>query len=280
MEIIKELHKIEHVGNRLSYKKIQEKHNINRGIWTYYVDKYNLKYDGRKFRCDDSYFNLIDTSNKAYILGFLYADGCITSDGRIAILLHSKDIEVLNFIKSEMRIENKIYLKDYNPEDRHEQCSLRFRSENNYKNLEKLGFCTNKTSTDSDILSKIPTQYKLDFIRGYFDGDGNVRCSKYKDYNGYRIETSISNGSKQILLDIQTYFSSIGINGGNLKRYTNKSDYYILGYGKKKDVLKIFNVLYNTVKYALTRKKCNALTAIEYYSNTEVTKEVKMSLEP
>ena len=33
---------------------------------------------GYKYKVNHNYFNLIDTEYKAYILGFIYADGCIS----------------------------------------------------------------------------------------------------------------------------------------------------------------------------------------------------------
>ena len=72
---IKELYQKEHLENSLSYKKIQDKYNIPRGTWNYYAQKMNLIYDGRTYRMNDNYFNKIDKWEKAYILGFLYADG-------------------------------------------------------------------------------------------------------------------------------------------------------------------------------------------------------------
>lgn len=50
--------------------------------------------------CDDTYFRSIDTEEKAYWLGFLTADGYISTDNRIGISLGIRDVEHLNKFKS------------------------------------------------------------------------------------------------------------------------------------------------------------------------------------
>lgn len=52
----------------------------------------------------ENYFSNIDTPNKAYILGFIAADGSIGGkyDNKLSIEVHEKDADVLNFILSEI----------------------------------------------------------------------------------------------------------------------------------------------------------------------------------
>ena len=47
-----------------------------------------------------------------------------------------------------------------------------------FEDLQKNGFTQNKSSTLA--LPVIPKEYVADFIRGYFDGDGNVYFKKHK----------------------------------------------------------------------------------------------------
>ena len=79
----------EHIKNRLSYSQIREKYNISRGTWDYWIrQKLGKSADQRKYVCKDDFFDNIDSEIKAYLLGFLYADGYISNDGRIGILLN------------------------------------------------------------------------------------------------------------------------------------------------------------------------------------------------
>lgn len=275
-EKIKKLYQKEHVENALSYKQIQEKYNIPRGTWQYYVNKMNLKYDGRKFRYVDDYFDDIDNYKKAYILGFLYADGCITSDGRISILLNEKDIEILKFIKSEICPDVEIKHSNYQNIKRDSQIKLRFMSKQIYSKLIEYGFVVDKTGNDSNIFGFIPEEFKFDFIRGYCDGDGNIRCQYRKGKNNKFYWTnsfSFSNGSKQILEDIQKYLLKFNIGNGKLISYKNKNVFYTLSYHRKIDTLNFCKLVYSNLnKFSLQRKKELALKTIEVCSNTEVNK--------
>src|SRR5690606_18117128 len=69
----------------------------------------------RKYIIRTDYFKNIDTEEKAYLLGFLFADGNVSStQGHICIAVHEKDIEVIE------KFGNAIYVnKDY--------CISRFR---------------------------------------------------------------------------------------------------------------------------------------------------------
>ena len=97
----------EHIKNGLSYSQIRKKYNIPRGTWDYHIRlKLGKSADRRKFRCNDNFFDVIDSEIKAYLLGVLYADGYIANDGRIGILLNIKDKEL---IRNELFF--RIYLK-------------------------------------------------------------------------------------------------------------------------------------------------------------------------
>jgi len=274
-EKIKKLYQKEHVENGLSYKQIQKKYNIPRGTWQYYVNKWNFVYDGRTFRCNDDYFDVIDNYKKAYILGFLYADGCITADGRIMSLLNEKDIEVLEFIKDEICPTLEIKHSHNQNIKRDPQVQIRFTSKQLYSRLIELGFELDKTGNDSNIFNYIPEEFKFDFIRGYTDGDGNIRCQYRKhpktDKFYWTNAFSFSNGSKQILEDIQNYLLTFNITDGKLIAYKNKNVFYTLSYHRKKDTVNFCKLVYLDLnKFALQRKRDLALKTIEVCSNTEV----------
>ena len=57
----------------------------------------------------DDFFDVIDTEEKAYLLGFFIADGTIDSfTNRMGISIQSSDKEVLDLIKFELNISNNI----------------------------------------------------------------------------------------------------------------------------------------------------------------------------
>lgn len=263
MDFLK-IYQEEHINSGLSYSQIREKYNIKRGTWDYYIRvKFGKSADLRKFRCNDDFFNVIDSEIKAYLLGFLYADGYITSDGRIGILLNEKDIEILELIKKYIAPNSEIKHLNYQNLKRNSQVKLRFKSHQIYKNLQDFGFTVDKTHTNCNILEKIPNEFKKDFIRGYTDGDGCVRFDKQGKY--YKLGVSYSNGVPAILEEINNYFYNCA---GILRKYKT---YYTLSFEKKKDVKFICEHLYLNSKFYLKRKYDNAINSINCCNNTELT---------
>ena len=114
-------------------------------------------------------FEIIDTEEKAYWLGFLYADGSVSStDNRIELGLAEKDLNHIEKFKEFIGIPNKI---SYRPQTKSYRYS--FKSIPCKEDLIKHG-CVPKKS----LILKFPTEEQVPehlirhFIRGYFDGDG------------------------------------------------------------------------------------------------------------
>lgn len=155
-----------------------------------------------KYYCDDNFFKTIDTSNKAYILGFLAADGCIYKrdghQGLIQISINQQDQQILEDIKKEMQCTHPI-----------NQCnnmiSLSITSDIMFNDLVKIGITQKKTwNLDFKKISEhIPNQFFNDFIRGYFDGDGCITSSdNYKTIACTKITIAIPMISGEELKEI------------------------------------------------------------------------------
>lgn len=265
----------EHVKHGLTYSQIREKYNIPRGTWYYYVrKKLGYKNDGRKFRANDNFFDIIDSEIKAYLLGFLYADGYISADGRIGILLNVKDIEIVNLIHDFIAPNSEIKHINYQNFRRDPQVKLRFKSAQIYKRLQDFGFTTDKTHHNCEILSKIPEEYKRHFIRGYCDGDGHIRFTtikgKTKQSSWASVGVSFCNGVPKILEEINEYFKLPNA----LKK---KKSWYTLSFYKKEQAKYICELLYTNCTYYLKRKYDAAMNTIKYCNNTELNSETKKS---
>lgn len=139
--------------------------------------------DRRKYTVNDSFFDIIDTQDKAYILGLLYADGCNYEDtGCIKIDLVQDDQDVLLKIKDVMNYTGnlKYYqadIKIFNGKSYSAKPTARLlmRSKHLSEQLSLKGCTSNKTYTlifpDESIL---PQSLYSHFIRGYMDGDGGI----------------------------------------------------------------------------------------------------------
>ena len=124
-------------------------------------------------------FSKIDTEEKAYWLGFLYADGTINKiQGQVSVGLNEKDLGHLEKLKKFLQCNNKISYSETTHSYRLCYCCNQITND-----LIKLGCVPNK----SLILTfpndeQVPSQFKKDFMRGYIDGDG---CLCYTDKTYY-----------------------------------------------------------------------------------------------
>ena len=115
------------------------------------------------------HFEKIDTEEKAYWLGFLYADGSVGSkEDKIELGLAEKDYKHLEKFKNFLGISNKISYRKVSKSYR-----ISFRSQSCKKDLINKG-CIPKKSLilKYPTLEQVPFYLMRHFIRGYFDGDG------------------------------------------------------------------------------------------------------------
>ena len=142
-------------------------------------------------------FEQIDTEEKAYWLGFLYADGCVASadwNNQIELNLQKCDynhlVKFRNFIGNENQIVYRQDTKSYR---------YRFRCKKIKQDLIKLG-CTPRKSLTLKFPTKkqVPDKFLKHFVRGYIDGDGSLYIHK-KD-NTFHCEIL---GTKDFLFGLQ-----------------------------------------------------------------------------
>ena len=128
----------------------------------------------RKYPINDDY--VLESHNGAWLLGFIAADGYLPitkgAKNRIVISLAPQDKDVLEMIASELSFEGPIHQYQSAMEG-HEFVSLAFTSQKLREQIEAYGIGNNKTFKLNHLPS-LPREYIMDFIRGFFDGDGSV----------------------------------------------------------------------------------------------------------
>lgn len=153
---------------------------IGRILKTHNIQIRDDSHKGRLYTIDESYFEVINTPNKAYILGLFYSDGMNKeSTGLIKIELQERDSEILYKIREELKSDypiKKHELSKNNPNHSDTYC-FQFVNRKISKDLAKLGVINNKSLT---LLfpTCIPREYMRDFLRGYVDGDGHIRTKE------------------------------------------------------------------------------------------------------
>lgn len=129
----------------------------------------------RKYVVDDNFFSVIDTEKKAYVLGLMFADGCVMDRGYISLALKSSDESLIEMVRDAMGSNNPIlrHLSRYsNGFPMTEKSRMAIVSEQIILDLVRHGCVPRK----SDVITfpEVPSELRRHFMRGYFDGDGTV----------------------------------------------------------------------------------------------------------
>lgn len=238
-------------NNNLSQQKIAEKYNISRSVVKRILEenKIAIRVKTQKYNGDYDIFQIIDTAEKAYWLGFLAADGCNyqrKTNASIIINIKSQDIEQLYKFKKfcKTNAEIKIYTTSEGYSNNTEMCKIILNSKKMSNDLIDKGIISNK----SLILKppRINEQYYLPFILGYFDGDGSI--SKTSQYNNYCISIQ---GTKEILEWINDI---LHISNKLEKRNSDDRNSYYIRCGGVDKPYNIMKQLYSSCEIKLNRK--------------------------
>ena len=224
-----------------------------------------------KTKVNDSYFDVIDTEKKAYILGFLIADGCIVYEtkpsGHISkrIRFHNTvdDSEAIKCIRDEICPNRELKpIHCISNKRKKDQYQLKWVSNYMVEVLEnKYGIKQRKTydSSFSFPMQYLPTELFRHFLRGFFDGDGHV------DYNGIQFVFTSENFMNQII----SWFKNFNYKVYKIKGKTvDYSKVVIFLDSKGKECIRHF--LYDSASIYLSRKKRIFDTEITYSSRNSI----------
>ena len=147
------------------------------------IVKRDDKHKGLKYTHNENFFEVIDTEEKAYWLGFIYADGYITkpkqSSFMLGITISIKDVEHLELFKKHIEATHPIRRYEahtqYNSSD---YVRIEIKGDKIVQDIQKLGVYFQKT----EILTfpteeQVPQHLLHHFVRGYMDGDGYITTS-------------------------------------------------------------------------------------------------------
>ncbi len=209
----------------------------------------------RKYHVNENFFDKIDTESKAYILGFICADGHICNKtNRIKITVATKDEDILETIKNSMNSNHPIKRGIYNNPYKKSNNKICYKSSLclNSKTLVKSLSFIPKVKTynlSSSVLEFVEENVIRHFLRGYFDGDGSVFFGiKYSSGTKYLIQIA---GNKEFLENtFQKYYHT----DNKLYYYKASKQCYCWKLSSKKNVCDFLQFLYEDSTIYLKRK--------------------------
>ena len=221
-------------------------------VWAL-LKKHNKLVD-RRYNVDETFFEKIDSEDKAYVLAWMYSDGNITLnnngkvDAKMRIQIQEEDSYILEKIAELMQYDGPLY--DVPPPKkfphRKPQKVLCINRKVLVDQLVRLGCPPNKSLIlrfpETDI---VPEKILHHFVRGYFDGDGSISAkSRYAGFTSTDI--FLNELGRRVL-------TPLGINFNIYYRYKNTNSASLM-IGQKKSIEKLFYYMYHDASLFLKRK--------------------------
>ena len=230
-------------------KEISKKLQLSVDTISKYVRIYNL----RKCKCtwfDDSVFEKIDTEEKAYWLGFIYADGCVYKN-TLEITLSEKDLHHLqkfsNFLNAKKDCIKKVCIHLNSNDKTYFAYKLSVYSKKICCDLNNLGVHPKKSFTTEFPTERIlPKELIPHFIRGYFDGDGSIMSQETS-----KVKLAIS------IIGNHSFIHSLSkiLNGSTIIKHKGKTgNMYYLNFKILKSI-KFCEFIYTHATIYMDRKK-------------------------
>lgn len=238
-------------------RKILNRHNIPRMPYTV---------RNRKISRNSHYFDQIDTPNKAYTLGMIFADGnnyCVPGKNALTIVLQEEDKDVLERIRQEIEYDAPLHFGNMKKKKAvyHNTYRLVICDEYMCNQLLKLGVVNNKS-----LKIKFPNYISEDllphFIRGYFDGDGSV----YYDDKRFKAGTSLC-GTYDFVSHVSDILHKMGIkNHIYHPKQCGNSDTYVMNTTGNKSSYAFLTWMYKDADIKMERKYNKYLYICEKYN--------------
>lgn len=272
---------IEQQNYQKKYYKIAQEYLKDDKPAYYYADKYNISQktfynylhekglakitaNYNKQTCDENFFKTINSEEKAYWLGFIFADGSVNNK-RLIIELSDIDVGHLIKFKKDICATNNIYKRKNRPTVKIEICK-----KNLVKDLAKYGCIKNKTYNGWIDQSLLGDEYKRHFLRGFLDGDGYIERKNYKRYR--IIYTVWSENIKNTIMDMLSDFHPICRINNPIKKRPDLSVFRI-SIERKKDFFDFLEYIYMDSHIYLDRKYYTAMARLHARPESLLSKD-------
>jgi len=264
MPITKEWLEKQHIEYGLNFKEIAKKAGKAEGTIHRWAKIHGIKNQTptnriKKYSYNENYFEKIDSEEKAYFLGWIMADGYISStygkngslkQHKLRIVLKSADRELLE--KFNKALNGNLPITDFIQKTfggEYPASRIDVNCTKLCKDLIRLGVIPGKSNNES--MPKLAKKLTRHFLRGLFDGDGSLSISQEKHWTWAHYTQA---GSEKILLQIKKFYENQGVVFPNVFMIESKGINVLLC-NKTEDVIKIIELMYKDSNFYLTRKK-------------------------
>lgn len=147
----------------------------------------NKSLASRKYQINEHYFDDIDTEDKAYFFGLLFADGSVHDMNILSISLQDEDSYLLYILNEKIQPDKPLNLHKYHKPDNNlkNQYSVKYNSIHMFNTLQGYGLIPRKSLVKKfpDLILNSSKEIQRHFIRGYFDGNGSIVIHKINKNN-------------------------------------------------------------------------------------------------
>ena len=226
--------------NKITLQYCSKEFSIDRHILSKYFKTKDIVINPNgKQNINSDIFKIIDTEEKAYWLGFLYADGNISDNNTISLELSTTD-------KNHLVKFNSFLNKSLDIREDKNRVRCIFKDTKIKNDLVNLGCIPRKSLILKFPKDKqVPKNLKRHFVRGYIDGDGSI----YKTNNNIHISIL---GTKHFLENLVKYFRLKERTLYKNNKNNNSNCYFIQFSGKL--AIKVIELFYNDCNIKLERK--------------------------
>ena len=245
---------IEAYKNNMSLREIEKEFKVLRATVSKFLEEQNIKKikgnHYRKYFHDFDFFENIDTEEKAYWLGFMFADGYIVNnenrygEDEFGLTLAEDSLDSIKKFKKSLRATNPIRY-DKSKEKGQTSVKLVLRSQKTVNDLIDKG-CVKQKSLILQPPKKVPEKLLSHFIRGFFDGDGSLMKYNYNNYTSYQIEFTTT---YEMAIWLREIFGK-----GDVRKEKRRDFTWYYSIGGNRQVLDICHYMYDEATIWMDRK--------------------------
>ena len=177
--------------NNISLRELEKKYHHTRSNLSKWLEAVGIKTTKgnhyRKYFHQEDFFETIDTEEKAYWLGFMFADGCIINnenkygEDQFGLSVAADSADVIEKFKASLKATNPIrYDTSGKRLGKQVLHKLVLTSQKTVNDLIDKGCYKNKTLL-LEPPKHVPNDLIHHFLRGFFDGDGSLTRHQRKN---------------------------------------------------------------------------------------------------